>query len=61
MSISTKQKETHRQKEQACGCQVGGGDGVEWECGISRGKLSCTGWMDYRARLCSAGTTVDIL
>ena len=38
MNISTKQKQTHR--EQACGCQGEvGGEGLEWEFGISRCKL----------------------
>ena len=27
MNISTKQKQTHRYKEQTCGCQGGGGTG----------------------------------
>ena len=29
MNLSTKQKQTHRQREQTCGCQ-GGGEGIEW-------------------------------
>ena len=38
MNISTKQKQTPR--EQACGCQgEEGGEGMEWEFGISRCKL----------------------
>ena len=39
MNISTKQKETHRHKEQACGCQVGGGEGMEEEFSIGMCKL----------------------
>ena len=31
MNLSTKQKQTHRQREQTCGCQMGGkGGGVGW-------------------------------
>ena len=31
---STKQKQTHRHREQTCGCQGGeGGAGMEWEFG----------------------------
>ena len=29
MNLSTKQKQTHRHKEQTCGCQ--GGWGKEWD------------------------------
>ena len=37
MNLSTKQKLTHRHREQTCGCQGGGGEGgMEWEFGISR-------------------------
>ena len=36
MNISTKQKQTHRHKEQTCGCRGGGKD---WEFGFSRCKL----------------------
>ena len=31
MNTSTKKKETHRHKEQAGGCRVGGGAGLEQE------------------------------
>ena len=41
MNLSTKQKQTHRHREQTCGCQgqrvVGGG--MDWEFGVSRCKL----------------------
>ena len=41
MNLSTKQ--THRQGEQACGTQGGGGwERMEWEVGMSRCKLSYT-------------------
>ena len=40
MNISTKQKLTHRQREQTCGCQGGGGGGgKDWEFGVSGCKL----------------------
>ena len=43
MNLSTKQKQTHRHREQTCGCQergVGGvWGGMEWEVGVSRCKL----------------------
>ena len=33
MNLSTKQKQTHRHREQTCGCQEGWG-GIDWEFGI---------------------------
>ena len=30
MNLSTRQKQTHRRREQTCGCQGGGGVGEEW-------------------------------
>ena len=38
MNLSTKQKQTHRHREQTCGCQVGG---VERE-----GWTGCSGFVD---------------
>ena len=35
MNLSKKQKQTHRHKEQTCGCQ-GVGGGMDGEFGISR-------------------------
>ena len=35
MNLSTKQKQTHRYREQTCGCQRGGGgNGMDWEFGV---------------------------
>ena len=40
MNLSTKQKQTHRHKEQTCGCQGGGGGRrMDREFGVSRRKL----------------------
>ena len=41
MNRSTKQKQTHRRREQTCGCERGGGTrgGEDWELGINRYKL----------------------
>ena len=52
MNISTKQKQTHRHREQTCGW--GGGEG--WECGTSRGKLLDTGWINNKVLLHSKGS-----
>ena len=36
MNLPTGQKQTHRLREQTCGCQGGGGgSGVDWEFGVS--------------------------
>ena len=45
MNLSTKQKQTHRPREQTCGCQWVGEGGMDWEFGISRCKLLYTGWI----------------
>ena len=38
MNLSTKQKQTHRHREQTCSCQEGGWGGKDWEFGVSRLK-----------------------
>ena len=47
MNLFTKQKQSYRCREQtvvAKGDEVGGG--TDWESGISRCKLSYTGWIN---------------
>ena len=40
MSLSTKQKQTHRHRGQTCGCPVGGAEGgVDWTFRISKCEL----------------------
>ena len=55
MNIFMKQKQTHSHREQSCGCQ--GREGVGERCirslGISRCKLSYTGWINNKVPLCS--------
>ena len=51
MNLSTKQKQTHRQREQTRGCQEGRGGGMDWEFGISRGKLLYIGYRDNKVLL----------
>ena len=57
-----KQKQTHRYREQTCGCQgrVGRG-GKEWEFGISRGKVLYVGWINNRSCCIAQGTIFNIL
>ena len=58
MNLSTKQKQTHR--EQACGCQGGGGcGGKDWESGITRCKLLYVGWINYKVLLRSTGNYIQ--
>ena len=54
MNPSTMQKQTHRHREQTCGCQGGAGHrggGKDWEFGISRCKLVYTGWINNKVLL----------
>ena len=39
MNLSTKQKWTHRHREQTCGCQGRREGGMDWEFGVNRCKL----------------------
>ena len=40
MNLSTEQKQTHRHREQTCGCQGGGGEsGMDGEFEVSSCKL----------------------
>ena len=62
MNLSTKQKQTHRHREQTCGCQGGRGlgrDGLEF--GISRGKLVYRRWINSRSYCRAQGTLFNIL
>ena len=36
MSLSTKEKQTPRHRNQSCGCQGGECREMDWECGVSR-------------------------
>ena len=56
MNISMKQKQTHRHREQTCGCQGGGKD---WEFGISRCKLLYIEWMNNKVLLYSKGNYIQ--
>ena len=43
-NLSMKQKQTHRQREQACGCQRR--VALDWELGVSRCKVSHREWIN---------------
>lgn len=57
MNLPTKQKQTHRHKEQTCGC-LGGGSGMDCEFGISRCKLLGLEWMSNKILLYSTGNYI---
>ena len=62
MNLSTKQKQTHRHREQTCGCQGrGGGSGIEWEFGVSRGKLLHLEWINNKVLIYSTGKYIQSL
>ena len=64
MNTSTKQKQTHRYREQAYGCQgrgcrgVDAGGGKDREFGISRCKLLYIGWIN-KVLLYSTGNYIQ--
>ena len=60
MNLSTKQKQTHRHREQTCGCQGGECEGgMDWEFGISRYKLSYVEWINNKVLLYSTGNHIQ--
>ena len=61
MNISTKQKQTHKHREQTCGCQGGRDAGVGriWEFGDSRCKLLYIGWINNKVLLYSTGNYIQ--
>ena len=62
-NLSTKQQQTHRHREQTCGCQGQGGwrgvgGGMGWDLGVSRCKLLHIEWMDKKVLLYSSGNSI---
>ena len=56
------QKQTHKQREQTCGCQGGvGRSGMDWEFGVSRYKLSHLEWISNEVLLQSTGNYIQSL
>ena len=52
MNLSTKQKQTHRHREQTGGCQgEGAGGRMDWEFGVSRCKLLHLEWINNKVLL----------
>ena len=65
MSLSMKQKQTHRHREQTCGCLGGGcqgrGGGMDWEFGTSRCKLLYIERINNKVLLYSTGNYIQHL
>ena len=59
MNLSTEQKQTHRHGEQTCGCQGGGGSGMDWEFGVSRCQLLHLEWISNEVLLYSTGNYIQ--
>ena len=60
MNLSTKQKQNQGHREQTGGCQGGGaGRGLDWEFGISRGKLLYIEWINSKVLLYSTGNYIQ--
>ena len=59
--LSTKQKQTHRHREQTCGSQGGEGcgGGMDWEVGISRCTLLYIEWIKSKVLLYSTGNYIQ--
>ena len=59
MSLFMKQKQTHRHREQNCGCKGGRSGGwMDWEFGVSRCKLIHTEWRKNKVLLYSSGNHI---
>ena len=59
-SLSMKQKQTRRHREETGGCQGGGGGrGMDWEFGISRCKLLHIGWINKKVFLYNTGNHIQ--
>ena len=56
MNLVLKQKQTHRHREQTCGCQ---GGGMDWEFGISGCKLLYIEWINNKVLLYSTGNYIQ--
>ena len=62
-NLSTKQKQTHRHREQTCDCQSKGGaeGGKDREFGITRCKPLYIGWINNKSCCMVQGIILNIL
>ena len=59
MNLSTKQKQTHRHRDQTCGFWGQGGRGMDWEFGVGRCKLLHLEWINDKVLLYSTGKYIQ--
>ena len=60
--ICKTERESRRHREQICGCQGGrGGSEIDWEFGVSRGKLLYIGWVNSKVLPIAQGIIFIIL
>ena len=61
--LATKQKQTHRLREQSCGCKGGGrgGSGMDREFGVGGCKLLHLEWVSSEVLLYSTGNYTQSL
>ena len=58
MNLSTEQEQTHRHREQTCGCQEAEGRRMDWELGVSRRTRLHLEWRSNEVLLCSTGNYI---
>lgn len=62
INLSTKEKWSHKHREQTCGCQGKGFEGgEEWEAGVSRGNLQDIEGMNNKVPLYNTGNYIPCL
>ena len=60
MNLSTKQNQTHAQREQICDCQGEGSRGrMDWKFGVSRCKLLYMEWISIKVLQYSTGIYIQ--
>ena len=61
MNLYTKQKQTHRHREQTYGYQGEEGSGIDWEFGVGRCKLLHLEWMNIGSYSIAQETISNLL
>ena len=59
MNLSTKQKQIHRHREQTCGCQGWGREGVDEEFGVGRCQLLHLEWINNKVLMYNTGNHIE--
>ena len=62
MNLSARRKQTHRHREETCGCQgEGRRDGMNWEFGVCSSKLLHLEWISNKVMLYNLGKYIQSL